>query len=446
MAPLGQTILMAAMVGGLLLIGGHAPARAAACTAGFLSGADALASDWSQDRPGLCRQILPGDLPPPTESRRNPPEVVPRPEGAWPQVPPGFAVREYFRHPERPRQLRAAPNGDIFVAESYGGAIRVIRPAGVCRAGSSTLFAEGLQLPFGMAFYPPGYPPGPNPQYLYVAGHDRVVRYPYANGTLVASAAPEAVARLPAGAGDLPGQGHWTRDIVFSPDDAFMFVSVGSYSNAMENGEDETARAAVIVFRPDGTPIGLYAWGLRNPVALAVSPATGAVWATVNERDGMGDHLVPDFVTALQPGRFYGWPWFYLGVNPDPRHLYADPAQFPPIAMPDVLLQAHTASLGAAFYTGGQFPPEYRGSLFVAAHGSWNRSEPLGAKVIGLVFDANGRVQPYYEDFMTGFNLPEGRVWGRPVGVTGGVGGSLYVSEDANDTTWCVARADLLAP
>jgi glucose/arabinose dehydrogenase len=427
-------------LGAAILTASTAETRAAACAAGFLAGQAAVASDWTSDRPGLCRMILPGDLLPPGQSRTSNSKVVPRPDGAWPQVPAGFTAVEFHRHPDKPRLLRTAPNGDIFVAESYRGEIRVLRPVGVCRNGSDAVFASGLELPFGLAFYPPG----PNPQYLYVAQHDRVVRYPYRAGALVAAAAPEQVATLPAGAGRLPGKGHWTRDIVFSPDGAAMYVSVGSYSNVQENGEDETSRAAVLAFRPDGTPLGVLAWGLRNPVSLSISPVNGALWTAVNERDGLGDDQVPDFVTALAPGQFYGWPWFYLGGNVDPRHPSADPAAFPPVAMPSVLLQAHTASLGSAFYMGQQFPAEYQGSLFVATHGSWNRANPLGGKVIRLVFDPAGQVQPYYEDFMTGFVMPDHEVWGRPVGVTVGADGSLYVSEDGNNVTWCVARSDLV--
>ena len=336
--------------------------------------------------------------------------------------------------------LRTAPNGDIFVAESYIGEIRVLRPTGVCRTGESSVFARGLSLPFGIAFYPPG----PNPQYVYVAENHQVVRYPYSNGSLVATVAPEVVVTLPQGAGQLPGKGHWTRDIAFSGDGAAMFVAVGSYSNAQENGEDESSRAAVLIYHPNGSYMGVYAWGLRNPVSLAISPVNGVMWTSVNERDGLGDNLVPDFVTGLKYGEFYGWPWFYLGQNKDPRHPDADPAAFPPVAMPSVLLQAHSASLGSAFYVKQQFPPEYFGSLFVAEHGSWNRANPTGSKVIRLIFDAAGNPQPYYEDFMTGFVSANHEVWGRPVGVTVGTDGSLFVSEDANNTTWCVARSEYI--
>lgn len=414
-------------------------ASAAPCAAGFLTGLDAVNSDWSTDRPGLCRQILATDVPPPSESLVSHSRVVPRPPDAWPQVPEGFAVREFYHHDDKPRLLRAAPNGDIFVAESYSGRIRVLRPAGICQYGATSVFAEGLNLPFGIAFYPPG----PAPYFVYVAENDKVVRYPYQNGALIAGMAPEFIAALPQGADQLPGRGHWTRDLAFSADGT-MFVSVGSYSNAQERGEDETHRAAILAFRPDGAFLGVFAYGLRNPVSLAISPVNGQLWTSVNERDGLGDNLAPDFLTAVAPGQFYGWPWFYLGANVDPRHSTADPAGFPPVAIPSILLQAHSASLGSAFYTGQQFLAEYHGNLFVAEHGSWNRSNPTGAKVIRVVFDAVGNHQPYYEDFMTGFVVANHDVWGRPSGVTVDAAGSLYVSEDANNVTWCVARNDLL--
>lgn len=430
-----------ACLGMTLLALGPSGAAAAPCAAGFLSGAAAVASDWTHDVPGLCRQILPTDLPPPGAGVRNGSQTVPRPEGAWPQVPPGFTAVLFHQHDAPPRILKASPNGDIFVAESKAGVIRVLRPGGVCRLGATTVFAAGLDQPFGIAFYPPG----PAPQYVYVAENGRVVRFPYRPGLLQAEAAPEPVVDLPRGAGQLPGKGHWTRDVAFSPDGATMFVSVGSYSNAQEGGEDESFRANVLAFAPDGTNGWIYASGLRNPVSLAISPVTGALWTTVNERDDLGDQIVPDFVTALAPGQFYGWPWFYLGAHPDPRHPGIDPATLPPISLPNVLLQAHSASLGSVFYTSAQFGPDYQGSLFVAIHGSWNRASPIGSKVIRLVFDAAGHAQPYYEDFMTGFVVGSPHlVYGRPVGVAVGLGGSLYVSEDANNTTWCVARSELI--
>ena len=435
-------LLRLACVGlvGLTLTGASA-AEAAPCAAGLLTGPAALSSDWSTDRPGLCRQILPADLPPPLPGASNHSDIVPRPEGAWPQVPAGFTAVLFHHHDTPPRLLRTAPNGDIFVAESLAGVIRVMRPSAVCRLGETHVFASGLNRPFGIAFYPPG----PAPQFVYVAENDRVVRFPYRDGLMTAEAPPQPVVDLPRGAGQLPGKGHWTRDVMFAADGSTMFVAVGSYSNIQDHGEDESFRANVLAFAPDGSNAQIYASGLRNPVSLAISPYNGTLWTTVNERDDLGDQLVPDFVTGLAPGQFYGWPWFYLGTNPDPRHPGMNAALLPPISLPSVLLQAHSASLGSVFYQDEQFGPDYLGSLFVAAHGSWNRASPTGSKVIRLLFDPAGNAMPYYEDFMTGFVVGKPhKVYGRPVGVTVGRGGSLYVSEDANNTTWCVARSDLI--
>ena len=407
----------------------------AACSAGHLKGAAALQSDWSDDRPGLCREIRPGDLPRVLGSHQNYAHVIQRPRGAWPQVPAGFTVKLFHQGNTPPRVLRTAPNGDIFVAESYAGRVRVLRPSASGSLASIATFASGLNRPFGIAFYPRGG----DPHYVYIAENDRVVRYPYRNGDRVAKGKPTLIAQLPRGAGHLPGRGHWTRDIVVSRDNKTIYVSVGSYSNAQANGEDETLRAAILAYNPDGSNRRIFASGLRNPVSLAVSPVNRAQWTTVNKRDGLGDNLVPDFVTSVRQGQFYGWPWFYIGNHIDPRHRDSYPRNAGTVSIPTVLLQAHSASLGSAFYTASQFPGEYRGSLFVAEHGSWNRASPTGSKVIRLIFDGSGKAAPYYEDFMTGFVTKNHHVWGRPVGVTVGKDGALYVSEDANHTIWRVS-------
>ena len=422
-------------IGIVVWCAGLPAAVAAPCAGGMLSGQAALASGWAQDRPGLCRQILPADLPPPSVSHNIKPDVVPRPATTVPLLPPGFAASLVYQGDSQLRLLRTAPNGDLFVASSAAGQILVLRPSGPCTMATGAVFAAGLNLPFGMAFYPPG----PSPSYLYVAETNRVVRYPYASGMMTAAAPPEVVvASIPGGAAELPGKGHWTRDVAFSADGVTMFVSIGSYSNDQNEGEDETDRARIQAFDPNGGYIGVFAWGLRNPVSMSISPVTGFLWTTNNERDELGDNLVPDFVTEAQPGQFYGWPWFYIGNNLDPRHPEAAGGSQVPISIPNVLLQAHSASLGSAFYTGAQFPAEYHGSLFVATHGSWNRQASVGSKVIRLVFDAAGNAAPYYEDFMTGFVVSDHEVWGRPVGVAVSPDGNLYVSEDANNTVWCV--------
>ena len=234
--------------------------------------------------------------------------------------PPGFGVVQFHQHDDKPRLLRAAPNGDIFVAESYGGRVRVLRPSGICRHGGTSVFAEGLNLPFGIAFYPPG----PTPQYVYVAETDKVVRFPY-RAALGRGRRPRvrrgaAAGRRPAArAGALDARRRLRRR---RGDDVRVG---GSYSNVQEGGEDETNRAAILAFGPDGSSRGVHASGLRNPVSLAISLVTGVIWTSVNERDGLGDNLVPDFVTAVGPGQFFGWPWFYLGANVDPQHPAADP-------------------------------------------------------------------------------------------------------------------------
>lgn len=293
---------------GLLLPLAHAPVAAAACAVGKLTGNAALRSGWADDRPGLCRRLRPEDLAAPTKSYTSYSKIVPVPSGTLPKVPAGFQVRLLHHGTVTPRLIRAAPNGDIFMAESAAGQIRVLRPAGGCTLGTGSLFASGLDRPFGIAFYPLG----PNPRYIYVAENDRVVRYPYATGDLAASGPAEVVVpSLPQGAGRLPGKGHWTRDVVFSADGTTMYVSVGSYSNVQANGEDETDRAAILAFAPDGSKRRVFARGLRNPVAMSVQPVTGGLWTTVNERDGLGDQLVPDYVTRVRRGEFYGWPWYY---------------------------------------------------------------------------------------------------------------------------------------
>lgn len=426
--------IVALVIGmGIMVLCNAGQAAAANCAAGTLRGAAATLSGWSDDRPGRCRRIDPADLPSPAKSNTSYSRIVAVPAGVLPRVPPGFQVTRLFRG-LKPRLIRTAPNGDVFVAESASGQIRILRPSGTCSLGGTALFATGLDRPFGIAFYPAN-----DPKFVYVAENTRVVRYPYSSGQLGPDGPAQVIAALPKGAGELPGKGHWTRDLAFSADGKTMYVSVGSYSNVQANGEDETDRATILSFTPTGGSRKIFASGLRNPVSLSIQPVTGALWATVNERDGLGDELVPDFVTRVRRGEFYGWPWYYIGQRRDTRPSTAVPAALPPVAVPKILLQAHSASLGAAFYTGHQFPPEYRHSLFIAAHGSWNRANPTGAKVIRVPFDAAGSAARSYEDFMTGFTVSNHDVWGRPVGIAVGKDGSLFVSEDANNYIYCVA-------
>ena len=402
-----------------------------------LTGQGAL-GDWTTDAPGVRRRITVADLPKPFASRSvdNGPRLVKRPANAWPQVPAGFTVEEFLTDLQNPRLIRTAPNGDIFVAESRPGRIRVLRAAnGAGRPDVNEVFVSGLNRPFGIAFYPLG----PDPQFVYIANTDAVLRFPYRNGDLNARGKGEVIVPDIPGGGHLRGGGHWTRDLAFSLDGKKMFVSVGSYSNVYEDPkENEERRAAILEYNPDGTGFRLFATGVRNAVGIAIHPETGDLWASVNERDGLGDDLVPDYITRIKEGGFYGWPWFYLGPNQDPRHPRAHPELRDKVLIPDVLLQSHMASLEMVFYSGQQFPAEYVNSAFAAQHGSWNRARRTGYKVIRVPV-RNGIPTGEYEDFMTGFVTPEGHVWGRPVGVAVGKDGSLFVSDDGANTIWKIS-------
>jgi glucose/arabinose dehydrogenase len=239
--------------------------------------------------------------------------------------------------------------------------------------------------------------------------------------------------------GMLEGGGHWTRDVVFSKDGATMYVSVGSASND-DDAAAEARRARIFAYTPEGKQERVYAYGIRNAVGLAIEPSTGALWASVNERDELGDQLVPDYVTHVTENAFYGWPWFFLGDHRDPRHPDAHPELLGKVTVPDVLLQSHSASLGMTFYDGQQFPSEYRGQAFSALHGSWNRAQRTGYKVIRMPIE-RGAASGEYIDFMTGFVTKEGKVWGRPVAVAVARDGALLVSDDVGDTVWRVAAA-----
>ena len=314
--------------------------------------------------------------------------------------------------------MRVAPNGDVFVAESGEDRVRVLRLSGG-KVQSSTVFADNLGHPYGIAFWPAG----PQPEYVYVAETGRVVRYPYRVGDLKARDPSETI--VP----HLPTGGHWTRDVTFSGDGRTMWVSVGSYRNLGTFWE--TDRADVLAFDPDGNNRRIFATGLRNCSGEALSP-TGDLWCVVNERDGLGDDLPPDYATSVRQAAFYGWPWYYIGDHHEPN-MDDHPAQH--VTTPDVLIQPHSAPLGIAFYDGKQFPAGYRGDAFVTLHGSWNRAHPTGYKLIRLRFK-DGKPTGEYEDFLTGFVISDDAVWGRPVGITVAQDGSLLMSEDGNGTIW----------
>jgi glucose/arabinose dehydrogenase len=243
------------------------------------------------------------------------------------------------------------------------------------------------------------------------------------------------------GGGLLRGGGHWTRDIACSPDGKKMYVSVGSYTNNDDPAQNpkEKNRALILEFNADGTGGRVYASGIRNPVGIAVHPRTGVVWASVNERDGLGDNLVPDYITEIKPGGFYGWPWFYIGGNEDPRYRGKHPEFKAKVIIPDVLLQPHFASLQMTFYEGKQFPAEYRGDIFAAEHGSWNREIRTGYQVIRVPLHGKNKASGEYQDFLTGFVTAKGEVWGRPVGVTVANDGALLVTDDESGSIWRVS-------
>jgi glucose/arabinose dehydrogenase len=408
--------------------------------------------DWHADSPGTRRLIRPQDVPAPdsAQSVRNTVTNVHRTDAQKPIVPNGFEVNEFASGLDHPRLIRVAPNGDVFAAESAAGSIRVLRPNGA-RSEQASVFASGIFGPFGIAFYPPG----PNPEWVYVGDTDSVVRFPYRNGDLTARGPAETIVpRLPVG-------GHRTRDVVFSPNGQTMYVSVGSGSNVAEDMEKlsgaalqdwqsshplgatwgrETDRADVLAFDPQGKHVGVFATGIRNCVGMAIDPSNGTLWCSTNERDGLGNNLPPDYITRVREGAFYGWPWYYIGANEDPRHKDERPDLKDKVTVPDVLIQAHSASLEMTFYEATQFPADYRGNIFAAEHGSWNRANRTGYKVIRVIVK-DGVPTGEYDDFATGFVVNDAEVWGRPVGVAVDKDGALLVSEDASGTVWRITYA-----
>ena len=438
-----------------LVIAALAIATSACSAAPVQNGAAAL-GDWRSDAPGVVRHITAADLPAPfaTPPAGAPSSVVARPPGAVLKTLPGFTVQPFAKL-EGPRQIRVAPNGDIFVAETDAGRITVLRAAdGAASPATRAVFAEGLDRPFGIAFYPAG----PKPEWIYVANNNSVVRFAYRPGDLKARGAPQSVvAKLADSSG-----GHSTRDVAFS-NDGTMFVSVGSGSNTAEGmtaktpaeikawnaghalgatwGREE-GRADVLAFDPLGGGRRIFAAGLRNCVTLTVEKKTGEPWCVVNERDNLGDNLPPDYATRVKAGGFYGWPWYYIGNHVDPGHKAQRPDLAGKATVPDVLIQPHSAPLGMAFYNAAAgsaaFPAAYRGDAFVALHGSWNRKPRTGYKVVRLKMQG-GVPTGDYEDFLTGFVIDDQKVWGRPVGVAVAHDGALLVTDDGGDMVWRIA-------
>ncbi|MET0183608.1 MAG: sorbosone dehydrogenase family protein [Caulobacterales bacterium] len=386
-------------------------------------------------------------------------EAVGWPEGAAPTAPAGFTVTRFASGLSHPRWMKLLPNGDILVAEaattrSRGGLTAAARNAIQERAGAiedeggnrivllrdgdgdgdvdeKHVLITGLNQPFGMELIG---------AHLYIANTDAVYRYPYEENATRISGQGERILSLPYNEG---ANGHWTRDLLAKPDGSKLYVSVGSVSNIPENEDAfplETRRANILEFNPDGTGERVFAAGLRNPNGLAWEPVSGALWVAVNERDGLGDDLVPDYMTSVRDGAFYGWPYSYFGQHLDPRVEPQNPELVSRALAPDYALGAHTASLGLAFYTANRFPEHYRGGVFIGQHGSWNRSELVGYKVIFVPF-ANGAPNGAHEDFLTGFLNDRGEAQGRPVGVAVDRTGALLVADDVGGIIWRVARA-----
>ena len=405
-------------------------------------------------------------VPPVSEARPNFGRVVDRPEGAMPKVPAGFTVELYADNVPGARLMEFAPNGDLFVSQPSQNAIMVLRDtnkdgkpeerftyaqgAPPAQRGAPPAPAGGGQGRGGGA---PGGPPqaggrgeAPNPNvaeltqpfglafqngYLYVGNTNSVARYKYTPGDTKAPGPAEKVRELSGGGN------HSSRNIIFSRDGRKLYVAVGSTDNIDERGGNER-RAMIHEYNADGTTFRAYASGLRNPVGLALQPGTNTLWTAVNERDMLGDDTPPEYATSVKDGAFYGWPYSYFGANIDTRVPQREPELVKRALIPDVTIPAHSAPLGIAFYTGSQFPQRYRNGLFVALHGSWNRSTTNGAKVIFVPFQ--GGKPGAIEDFLTGFVVDPtaNSKWGRPVGVTVAPDGSVLFSDDGGNRIWRV--------
>lgn len=382
------------------------------------------------ERPGETFRIAPTELPQPnaTPSANNSSRTVQRRPEAGPQVPPGFQVNIFADGLANARWLTVAPNGDVFLAEPSAGRITVLRDAdGDGRAEVKRPFMEGQRQVHGMAIQ------GGN---FYFSNPTELFRVPYKEGDLQATAQPQRVGPQNA-LGD--GAGHFTRNLAVAPDGRSLFVAVGSRGN---EGEEPEVRASVQRFNIDGTGQTTFGSGLRNPVGIAFRPGTNDLYVVVNERDGYGDGLVPDYLTRVQQGDFFGWPYSYIGTNPAKGALATRRADLVAMAkVPDVLFQAHSAPLGLAFYDGTQFPAEMRGDAFVALHGSWNAGKPTGYKVVRVPF-RNDRPTGEYINFATGFwtsGTNTAEVWGRPVGIVVAKDGSLLVADDVAQVVWRIA-------
>ncbi len=362
-----------------------------------------------------------------TSSASKPPQVVAIPNNPTLKVPEGFQVNIYAENLNRPRWLALTPDGDVLVTETRDNRIRLLKDTNDDgKVDVYQTFAHGnngLDIPFGMAF---------SNEYFFLGNHNKVLRFPFTQGQEKLTGKGEKIT-------DLPGGGyrqHWTRNVILSPDGNKIYVSIGSRSNV---DEEELPRASVQVMNLDGSNRETFAYGLRNPVGLDFHPLTKELYTTVNERDGLGDDLVPDYLTRIRKDEFYGWPYAYFKPNLlDPRQVVNGKSKNPDLVaktkIPDILFQSHSAALGLQFYDKDAFPQKYRNGAFVAFRGSWNRDRGTGYKIVFVPFDDKGEPLGYYEDFLTGFLLePQGPVtWGRPVGLLVLPDGSLLVTEEAN--------------
>lgn len=401
--------------------------------AGFLAGTAAAQVSVRQDQDqkiGAHFEISPASLPAPAEDTAvaNESDTVSRPDGALPLVPAGFAVSVFADDLSNARYLDVLPNGDVLLAELKAGKVTVLRDEkGSGQATKRFTFVSGLEKPHGIAFHD---------GYVYVADVRAVRRYRWneADGT----AGPAEPVTSDGALGRYTG-GHSTRNIVFAPDGKHFYVSIGSTSNI---AEDPAPLAAIKEFDASGGDGRIFASGLRNPVGIRFYPGTNTLFTVVNERDGLGDGLVPDYLTSVHDGGFYGWPYAYIGQHQQPGPLGSKhPDLVAQTIMPDLLFQSHSAPLGLEFYEGTQFPAEYRGDAFVSLHGSWNSGQPTGYKIVRIHFK-DGKPAGGYENFLTGFWLPNtnpAKVWGRPVGLATAKDGSLLIADDVGERVWRVA-------
>ena len=402
--------------------------RIGAAAAALILAANTAIAGAPGEMPGQHFEVKFADLPPPTtDSPANSSEVIARPANATLHVPDGFSVTLFADGLEHPRWLAVAPNGDVFLAEPRANKITVLRDAdGDGVAETRQTFADGFERPHGLAFQPGA---------LYVGDLNGVWRLAYADGALKAGGRIQVTAP---GAFGAKGGNHWTRNIAFSPDGGQFFVAIGSASNI---SEEPSPRATVQRFNKDGSGQATFASGVRNAVGISFYPGTNDLYVVVNERGGLGDKLVPDYLTKLEDGAFYGWPYAYLGPHPDPDYGARKPDMVAKAVAPDLLFEAHSAPLGLVFYEGEQFPAEYKGDAFVALHGSWNAGVPTGYKVVRVKF-ANGEPAGGYDNFATGFweqGAETAQVWGRPVGLAVAKDGSLLIADDAGKAVWRVS-------